>query len=129
MIVRIDPGSAVPVYEQIRSQILLMIVSGTLAVGTKLPTIRQLASDLGVAKGTVAKAYELLVNDGAVSADGRHGTVVAKSATAADQAVPEHRLREIALQLAVAATQVGASRSDVRRWLDEAMGEIRGASV
>jgi DNA-binding transcriptional regulator YhcF (GntR family) len=47
MIVRIDPASAVPVYEQIRAQIVLMVASGTLAPGTQLPTIRQLASVVG----------------------------------------------------------------------------------
>jgi DNA-binding transcriptional regulator YhcF (GntR family) len=55
MILRVDPSSAVPAYEQIRAQMRLMIASGTLAEGTQLPTIRQLASDLGLAKGTVSR--------------------------------------------------------------------------
>lgn len=61
VIVQVDPSSPVPVYEQIRAQIDMMIATGTLAEGTKLPTIRQLAGDLGVAKGTAAKAYQALV--------------------------------------------------------------------
>ena len=129
MIVRIDPASAVPVYEQIRAQIVLMVASGTLAPGTQLPTIRQLASDLGLAKGTVSKAYEALVREGAAVSNGRHGTVVAARNSAINQAAAEHRLRESALQLAVTAQQVGASKAEVRRWLNEAMGQIRGAST
>ncbi|MGO9335042.1 MAG: GntR family transcriptional regulator [Acidimicrobiales bacterium] len=129
MIVRIDPESAVPVYEQIRAQIVLMVASGTLVPGTQLPTIRQLASDLGLAKGTVSKAYEALVSEGAVESNGRHGTVVAPHSSKVNPAVAEHRLRESALQLAVTAQQVGASKTEVRRWLNEAMGQVRGAST
>jgi DNA-binding transcriptional regulator YhcF (GntR family) len=129
MIVRIDPESAVPVYEQIRAQIVLMVASGTLVPGTQLPTIRQLASDLGLAKGTVSKAYEALVSQGAVESKGRHGTVVAPHRSEVNPAVAEHRLRESALQLAVTPQQVGASKAEVRRWLNEAMGQIRGAST
>jgi DNA-binding transcriptional regulator YhcF (GntR family) len=51
MMLQIDPGDPTPVYEQIRSQIRLMISARTLAPGTRLPTIRQLTSDLGVARG------------------------------------------------------------------------------
>jgi DNA-binding transcriptional regulator YhcF (GntR family) len=129
MIVRIDPASAVPVYEQIRAQIVLMVASGTLAPGTQLPTIRQLASDLGLAKGTVSKAYEALVSEGAAVSNGRHGTVVAARNSAINPAAAEHRLRESAHQLAVTAHQVGASKAEVRRWLNEAIGQIRGAST
>ena len=129
MIVRIDPASAVPVYEQIRAQIVLMVASGTLAPGTQLPTIRQLASDLGLAKGTVSKAYEALVSEGATLSNGRHGTVVAARNSTINPAVVEHRLRESALQLAVTAEQVGASKAEVTRWLNKAIGQIRGAST
>ena len=129
MIVRIDTNSAVPVYEQIRSQILLMIASETLAPGTRLPTIRQLATDLGLAKGTVSKAYEALVAAGVVISDGRHGTTVAAKNAPADPDVSERRVRESALQLAVTAQQVGASKADVRKWLNEAMVQLRGARV
>ncbi len=72
----VDATLALPVYEQIREQIVRMIVSGTLAVGTRLPTIRQLAIDLALAKGTVERAYELLESASAIETRGRHGTFV-----------------------------------------------------
>lgn len=124
MIVRVDPSSPVPVYEQIRVQIEVMIATGTLAEGARLPTIRQLAGDLGVAKGTVAKAYEALVAEGAVTASGRQGTVVA-ARREPDPVSSNARLRERALQLALAAHQAGASRAEVRRRLDEALAQVR----
>jgi GntR family transcriptional regulator len=51
----VDLDSPVPVYEQIRSQITEMVELGTLSAGAPLPTVRQLAADLGIAPGTVAR--------------------------------------------------------------------------
>ncbi|MFN2490581.1 MAG: GntR family transcriptional regulator [Actinomycetota bacterium] len=78
MILRIEPDSHVPPYEQIRSQIATMAASGVLREGTRLPAIRQLASDLGLAGGTVARAYRELEQAGITTTRGRHGTFVEK---------------------------------------------------
>ena len=64
MLLSVDPTAPLPVYEQIRSQIATMVASGTLEPGDRLPTIRQLCDDLGLAKATVSKAYELLIREG-----------------------------------------------------------------
>lgn len=77
VILELDGRSAVPPYEQIRQQVTAMVVGGALAPGDRLPSIRQLANDLGLAGGTVARAYRELETDGVVSTHGRHGTVVA----------------------------------------------------
>jgi DNA-binding transcriptional regulator YhcF (GntR family) len=58
--VRVDTTSPVPPYEQIRAQLANLIGSGRLAEGERLPTVRQLAADLGLAAGTVARAYREL---------------------------------------------------------------------
>ncbi|MFF1404985.1 GntR family transcriptional regulator [Streptomyces sp. NPDC058294] len=58
--VRVDTTSPVPPYEQIRAQLAALISSGRLAEGERLPTVRQLAADLGLAAGTVARAYREL---------------------------------------------------------------------
>ncbi|ANP48807.1 DNA-binding transcriptional regulator YhcF (GntR family) [Streptomyces griseochromogenes] len=58
--VRVDTTSPVPPYEQIRAQLAALIGSGRLAEGERLPTVRQLAADLGLATGTVARAYREL---------------------------------------------------------------------
>ena len=77
MIVEVDPRSAVPPYEQIRAQIAALVASGELPVGARLPTIRQLSGDLGLAPGTVARAYRELEGDGVVVSRVRHGTTIA----------------------------------------------------
>ncbi|MBD5786729.1 GntR family transcriptional regulator [Cellulosimicrobium terreum] len=82
--VDIDLGSGAPPYEQIRAQVLEHVAAGRLVVGDRLPTIRALATDLGLAAGTVARAYRELEASGAVTTRRRAGTVVADGATSAD---------------------------------------------
>lgn len=76
MIIRLDPTSAVPPYAQLQEQLTTMIRSGVLAPGTRLPAIRHLATDLGVAVNTVARSYRELELDGLIVTRGRHGTLV-----------------------------------------------------
>jgi GntR family transcriptional regulator len=74
--ISVDLGSAVPPYEQIRTQISSLIAVGSLAAGTRLPTVRSLAADLGIAAGTVARAYKELEQAGLIETRRRNGTVV-----------------------------------------------------
>ncbi len=72
----VDPGSPVPVFEQVRAQLASLIEAGSLAPGERLPAIRQLAADLGLAAGTVARVYRELEQAGLVASRVRSGTVV-----------------------------------------------------
>lgn len=72
----IDLATATPPYEQVQTQIASLIAVGELQPGTRLPTIRSLAGDLGVAAGTVARAYKELESAGHVTSNRRKGTVV-----------------------------------------------------
>lgn len=74
--VTIDPNSTVAPYEQLRSQLAFQVRSGALAVGDRLPTVRQLANDLGIAKNTVVRAFRELEESGLVIGAGRKGTIV-----------------------------------------------------
>lgn len=73
--------SPVPPAEQIRTQVADLVRSGGLAAGERLPAIRQLAGDLGVAPGTVAKAYSALESEGLLVTGRARGTRVAADAT------------------------------------------------
>lgn len=75
--ISIDPGSATPPFEQIRVQIADLIGAGDLSAEQRLPTVRQLAADLQVAPGTVAKAYALLEGEGLLVTNRSKGTHVA----------------------------------------------------
>jgi len=117
--VSVDPSSPTPPYEQIRAQIATMIEAGTLAAGTQLPPIRQLAADLGLAANTVARAYRELEAGGWVVSRVRHGTTVA-----ARRRMPEadvrRRLHEAARGYAALARQLGVGP-------DEAVQAVRSA--
>lgn len=77
--IEVDLGSGVPPYEQIRLQVLAHVSAGRLGPGDRLPTIRTLAADLGVAPGTVQRAYRELEGAGVVRTRRRTGTVVAEA--------------------------------------------------
>ena len=73
MIIRIDELSDVPIYMQIRNQIIMGISSGELAAGEQLPTVRALALEMGINTMTVSKAYQLLKTEGYVMTDRKNG--------------------------------------------------------
>ena len=128
MIIRVDPDDPTPVYEQIRAQVTMMAATGTLAVGTRLPTIRQLASDLGLAKGTIAKAYEELDRDGVIVTRGRRGSFI-QVPSVGEGKIVESKLRAAAEAFAVAAIQVGADRDTAVAAVNEAWAMIRGGQA
>ena len=91
MKVSVDVTSPTPAYEQIRAQLTALVNSGALPAGTRLPPIRQLAKDLELAPGTVAKAYTLLERTGVASTHRRRGTIIADRAALA----PDDRRKEV----------------------------------
>lgn len=72
----IDPEAATAPFEQVRTQIATAVAEGRLEAGTRLPTVRQLATDLGLAANTVARAYRELEADSVIATHGRGGTFV-----------------------------------------------------
>ena len=81
----IDPRSATPPFEQLRVQLREQVRSGELSAGTRLPTVRRLAEDLGLAPNTVARAYRELEADGFIETRGRNGTYINARGDAAEQ--------------------------------------------
>lgn len=76
MILKLDFASDVPIYQQIRNQIVLGVADGLIKPGEQLPTIRALADEAGVNTMTVNKAYALLKQEGVIIADRRSGARV-----------------------------------------------------
>jgi GntR family transcriptional regulator len=74
--IRIDVASPVPAYRQIASALRALLVAGAFPVGQPLPTVRQLAVDLGVHHNTVAEAYRILSDEGWLDLRRRHGALV-----------------------------------------------------
>jgi DNA-binding transcriptional regulator YhcF (GntR family) len=92
MILEVATDSPIPAYEQIRDQIAIMAATGVLPAGFRLPSIRQLAGDLGLAPGTVARAYRELEAERIVATRAGRGTLVAEQTIAAEQVRQRHLL-------------------------------------
>ena len=103
MILQFDFSSDVPIYLQLRNQIVIGIGSGKLKQGDKLPTVRALAEESGINVMTVSKAYNLLKQEGYIVTDRRKGAVVAYQSTAPavkDETIAALRLHLHELRLA-----------------------------
>lgn len=116
-LLRIDPHSPVPPYEQLRTQVAAMTVTGELTPGQKLPTVRQLATDLGLAPNTVARAYRELEADRIISTHGRRGTFI-RSAALDDEAGAVGVARQAAVNFTSAARRSGLSLAEATRLVE-----------
>ncbi len=76
MLLKLDFSMDVPIYMQIRNQIVMGIANGSLKAGEKLPPIRTLASETGINTMTVNKAYQLLKQEGFIITDRRLGAII-----------------------------------------------------
>lgn len=109
----VDPHGDVPPFEQLRIQIASRIASGDLPPGTRLPTVRALAADLGLAVNTVAKTYRALESDHAVVTEGRRGTFVPVTGAGRD-------VTAAAQEYAATARRRGLGLSEATRLLEQA---------
>jgi len=96
VIVTVDPDSPVPPFEQLRIGIRQLVATGAIPVGSRLPTVRQLAADLGLAPGTVGRAFRELEVDGIIESRGRHGTHIKSAPRPPEAAERRRRIREAA---------------------------------
>jgi DNA-binding transcriptional regulator YhcF (GntR family) len=123
--IRIDDTSETSIYEQIIAQVQEGVATGKLAPGDRLPAVRQLADELDIAPGTVARAYSDLESRGVVITEGARGTRIAdrsrKSRRPTDHA---ETLSGLLRPVAVAAFHLGATADDLRTALERAMTGI-----
>ncbi|MBH5320944.1 GntR family transcriptional regulator [Paenibacillus sp. GSMTC-2017] len=101
MVISLQLDSETPLYEQLRNQIIIGIATGELASQEKLPTVRQLAEDLGINMMTVNKAYSLLKQEGYIVIDRRHGAKVGTRAFGSESTALSRQL-EKQMQLIIA---------------------------
>ncbi|TKK85964.1 GntR family transcriptional regulator [Herbidospora galbida] len=112
----IDATSPVPPFEQLRAQLAKQIQERTLAVGTRLPTIRHLAADLGLAVNTVGRAYRELEEAGLIETRGRAGSFVSASGEEGRE-----RARQAAADYAAVIASVGIDPGEAIRIVQAAL--------
>jgi GntR family transcriptional regulator len=114
----VDPDDPTPPYEQLRRQLVDLVGSGALSPGDRLPPLRQLAGDLGLAVGTVARTYRELEAEGILSSRRGGGTRVSDEARALPAAARRARLRELAATYRAHALALGATDDEIRAALE-----------
>jgi GntR family transcriptional regulator len=119
---RVVTSDPTPPYEQLRRQFVDLIGSGVLAAGDRLPPLRQLAADLGLAVGTVGRTYRELEAAGLVASRRGGGTRVVPAAATTSSTERERTLREHAEAFVRQARLLGAGDDDVRAALSSALG-------
>jgi len=117
MIIKIDDYSDIPIYMQIRDQIVMGISAGKLQEGEQLPTVRALANEMGINTMTVSKAYQLLKSEGYILTDRKKGARVRKKKDKSGLVSPENKKT---LKRIVSESRLeGVSKEDLIKLIDE----------
>jgi DNA-binding transcriptional regulator YhcF (GntR family) len=122
--ITIDRDLETPVYSQVAHQVRQLIAAGALSPGTTLPSVRRLASDLGVNLNTIARAYRLLEDEGFLDIRGRSGVKVAPPAEKVRNSAHAELLEELRVTLA-RFRQAGVTKEEL---VDVVSREVRGLS-
>ena len=123
MIIEIDFNSDEALYLQLRNQIILGIATSRIREGDELPSVRQLAGDIGINMHTVNKAYTVLRQEGFVKVDRRRGAVVSIDADRMET------VKELRKELEVILAKVSCkniSREEVHALIDEIYEDYGG---
>jgi GntR family transcriptional regulator len=114
--IKIDSASPIPVYRQVADQIREALVGGAFRPGERLPTVRQIALDLGLNHNTIAQAYRVLAGEGWVRLERARGAVVlARNTPGASKQTERQfarRLRELIAEVRAAGVSSRVIRSE-----------------
>ena len=127
MLISVDFNSETPIYEQLKEQIVMGIASGALKPGEQLPSIRQMAEDLGVNLHTINKAYNQLKADGLLIVDRRKGAVV-NALTGPATLQQKDEIRKKLKPILARAICFGLSKNEIEDLCNDLYHEITGGN-
>lgn len=127
MILKLDMSSNIPIYVQLRNEIVMGIGRGELKNGEKLPTVRAMAEDIGVNMMTVTKAYNILKNEGFIEIDRRHG---AKVCPVLDKSIEFKEKIESELEILIAESGIkGISKEEFMKLCESVYSTMNGLQI
>jgi len=131
MFIRVETSSGVPITRQVADQIRAHTVSGVLAPGDRLPSVRQLAKELAVNQNTILHVYERLTAEGLLERRQGNGTFLAQSLPRGRERLQREMLLQEMDRLAHRAADLGVTAREAHELLDEAFAraEKERASV
>ena len=123
--IRIEPSSAVPIYRQIIEQIRYSIATGVLKENDKVPSVRQLASQLAVNQNTILKVYNELCRENVLKIERGSGTFVAANKQTISAAERKKTVANILREAAVQATHLEISIEQTQKLLEKEYEAIK----
>ncbi|HNX48805.1 MAG TPA: GntR family transcriptional regulator [Thermoanaerobaculaceae bacterium] len=122
--IEIDPTDAAPIWRQIEERVRRLVFAGTLAPGTSVPSVRELARTLRINPATVAKAYQRLTDSGVLQVRRGEGTFVVDAPPPLAAAERERALRDGAHRYAATALAIGVSPTEATEELHAAWASL-----
>lgn len=124
MLLRIDPRSPVPVYEQLVFQVKRAVAEGLLLPGAKLDSVRELAKTLAINPNTVVRALEVLEKDGVILRKQGAGCFVSDAPSELAVRERKRRLEELVTHTVTEAYHLGFSPDEVRTALEQGLSAL-----
>ncbi|MFV2070237.1 MAG: GntR family transcriptional regulator [Pirellulales bacterium] len=124
MLIYVDHGNGLPVYDQIARQVKFAVADGVLSPDELIPSVRELARELAINPNTVARAYRHLQDDGVIDAVRGTGLVVSRDAAKRCRQERTRLIRERLGQTLGEAMQSGLSRDDVLKLVHQELDAI-----
>ncbi len=124
MIIRIERGSSIPISRQIADQVRAGCLSGALEVGHRMPSVRELAKELGVNQNTVLRVYERLTNEGLLERIQGDGTYVRDQGTAGRRKLQQKQIADELTALFRRAQMLGLSWDEVTQLVGKVIQEL-----
>ena len=123
--ITIDDDSGIPIWLQLRNRLIYLITSGYYATGDKLPTVREMAVDLGINYNTVSKVYQDIERDGyIVSKRGRGTFVHDKDRNASETA--DNAAESLADAFIQQCRELGVPRADIVALVESRLETLEG---
>jgi len=122
MIIKLDTTSTTPIYVQLRNQIVMGIGRGDIKIGEGLPTVRQMAEDIGINSMTVNKTYAILKQEGYIEIDRRHGARVSPTVDLSGQF--REKIEAELMLLITESTLKGLDRGDFMQICDNVYTQL-----
>lgn len=126
--IRVDPASPEPLFAQLVAAVKRGVATGRIAPGDRLPSVRELASELTINPNTIAKAYQALENEGVTVSRHGAGTFVADRRVVVRRGECRRRVREALDGLLADAVHLGLTEDDVRAEFEAAAKRVRFAA-
>lgn len=119
----INPRSSTPIYQQLVDGIKEAVARGIMVPGERMPTVRELASELSINPNTIAKAYQKLEQEGVIDSMRSRGTFVAGRPTVPDMGLAKRQLAILMDKVLVEAYHLGLNKKDIKQLFEDSLDD------